>query len=196
MENVYEKVSVISKKEVEELWGEKTRETRVAYPEKEVEEIIIDEEDSDDYFIIYLSGVSIQKMFFSGKFKSEAKFWYPPKDIEDKGPQGYYLVKTGRQDMEGVIPDEQDLLGMIPKSWRRATTREAMEIILNISLIAKRDVYKEKWHFSKGRSQFKGGKINSLFTLMNFRNKILTVATRPEERIPAKTNSITIMKLL
>jgi hypothetical protein len=194
--SIYQVITVISKKEVENLWKEKSQEIIIAYPEDKIKEIIIDEEEyNEDYYIIYLSGVSMKKMISSNKFELEARFWHRPRYIKDKGPHGYYLVKLSRKEIEEIDPDEQDLLGLIPEGWRRAFNREALEIILNISLIAKRKAYKNSWHISKNKDVLNGKQIIPLFNLINFNKGTLTMATKTEERIPQKTNSITIMKL-
>lgn len=192
---ICEEVKVISKTEVENLWNEKSRETRMFYPKNRIEKMRIKKEDSNDYYIIYLSGASIKKMIFSGKVKTKTSLWHRPKDIADKGNAGYYLVKLTRPEIEGIVPEEQDLLGLIPHGWRRATTREALETILNVSLITKRNIYEECWHISKAKSVFKNGKIDSLFNLMNLKDGVLMLKTKTEETMPAKVNSITVMKL-
>lgn len=178
-----EKVEIISQKEVENFWSlASIDEAKALFPKNFPEEIIGD----DDYFIIYLSGLSIMQM---KKVRGQAIIQeLKRRDSEYCSRSGYYLVKLKRADLENVVPHEE--LQQIPPNWRRANIREAFEIAY---LLKARGIYfNNYWHACHGQVNNNTGR-KSINLLKSSPEKIIAIS-RGIVSDRYSLNSITIMK--
>jgi hypothetical protein len=196
-----EKINIIGQKEVNQLWSiYNPREdyNKPRFPQKALKEIIKEsnyEFDYNDYFIIYLSGLSIKEMRAAKqkgiRFITQE---LAKKEYDKKGVGGFYLVKLKRTYLQDLTPNEQDYFGIIPKNWRRANIREAAEILLNIFLIIREKYYLKEWHICYGEEDKNGKKV---FNMLKFSSQEkITFFTRKRVSKNYELNSLTIRKAL
>lgn len=197
-----QRIEVISQKEVNQIWGiynPRTDYDKPRFPKEAIKEIAkIPDENLDkisDYFIIFLTGISIKEM---RKFSKGVKFItqeLAKKEYDKKGVGGYYLIKLERTYLEELNPSQQDIFGIIPEKWRRANIREAAEILLTLFFITKKKYYLNRWHICYGEED-KDGK--NFFNLVRFaiNSEKMTFFTRKRVSNHYDLNSITIRKAL
>lgn len=198
-----QRIDVISQKQANRIWGiYNPREDydKPRFPKEALKEIAkIEDKDFDkvsDYFIIFLTGLSIKEMRKTSKkgvrFITQE---LAKKEYDKKGVGGYYLIKMERTYLKNLTPGEQDNFRIIPPKWRRANIREAAEILLTLFLLNGEKNYLNQWHICYGEED-KDGK--NFFNLVRFaiNSEKMTFFTRKRVSNHYDLNSITIRKAL
>ncbi len=189
--DVVDLVNIISRSDTEEIWGVRENEAEEClFPEKyqkDIENYI-----ANDYYIIYLSGISILEQSKAMSFKG-FKFSFSSLNenmIEKVDQPGYYLVKIKRRNL-GFISDARRLMSS-PKGWRRANLREACEIMFNIFFVDQKKIYQRDWHICPDWENKK--KILRIrFSILNPKEIIMeNISTN---KMSMNLNSITIKRL-
>lgn len=200
MENTYSQttkdiadvINIISRSEVERIWEitENGGAEKFFFPEdyqKDIRRYF-----SNDYYIIYLSGVSIFNQMRAESTKS-FKFTIGSlneKIIQETGAPGYYLIKIKRRNLS-FISDHNKLMPC-PKGWRRANLREACEIMFNILFVDQKKINQRDWHVCPDWENKK--KIMRIrFSILN--PKEIIIGNISTGRMSLNLNSITIKRL-
>lgn len=185
-------INIISQSEVENLWQLEKNNHKVKsfFPKnflKEIKNYI-----ANDYYIIYLSGISI---FKQTKIMATKKYQFNISSINEEviretGYPGYYLVKIRRKGL-AFVTNYKEIMPC-PKNWRRANPREACEIMFNILLIDQKKIYKKEWHiYYNIKDENKIFQIG--FSLS--RLKEIIIKNIPMKIMSDNINSITIRRL-
>ncbi|MDD3711648.1 MAG: hypothetical protein PHP37_03560 [Patescibacteria group bacterium] len=188
---VFNSLTVISKGEVEAIWGKNCPgEGENLFPKDFIKEIKGDP--GNDYLIIYLSGKSIheQMKIAAQKGINIRATNIHLEETQKRGKSGYYLIKLRRYKMSYVTDDNK--IENPPPFWRRAKLREASEIILNILFVLGERVYQRDWHICNNykRKDY----ANIVRFSMNKRNELI-MSNRKIKEAPININSITVRKL-
>ena len=198
-----QRIDVISQKQANRIWGiYNPREDydKPRFPKEALKEIAkIGDKDFDkvsDYFIIFLTGLSIKEMRKTSKkgvrFITQE---LAKKEYDKKGVGGYYLIKMERTYLKNLTPSKQDVFGIIPHKWRRANIREAAEILLILFFLNGEKNYLNQWHICYGEEDKDG---RNFFNLVRFaiNSEKMTFFTRKRVSGHYDLNSITIRKAL
>lgn len=195
------KIELISQKDSIKIWYNYEQQkgyNKPRFPKRALKEIALKSDKEfdgeNDYFIIFLNGLSIKEMrFFKNKAINFITQELDKPEYLKKGIGGYYLVKIKRTYLQNLLLEKQDQFKIIPKNWRRANIREAGEILLNIFLLTGEKKYLDRWHICYGREDKNGKKLYNLVKFSVYNNKItfLTKKTIPSS---FEINSITIRK--
>lgn len=198
-----ERVEIISQKDNYRIWNiieHREDYDKSRFPQIALKEVALksDEEfdGENDYFIIFLNGLSIKEMRSAKnkgiKFISQE---LDPREYQKRGVGGYYLVKIKRTYLQDLIPEDQDRFKIIPQNWRRATIREAGEILLSIFFLTGEKDYLDRWHICYGREDRMGKNLYNLVKFSMYDEK-LTFLTKSKIPESYDLNSITIRKAL
>ncbi len=198
-----QRIDFVSQKEANQIWGiYNPREdyNKSRFPKEALKEIAkISDEDFDkvnDYFIVFLTGLSIKEMRkASSQYVKFITQELAKKEYDKKGVGGYYLIKMERTYLKNLIPEEQDYFRIIPPKWRRANIREAAEILLILFLVTGEKNYLDQWHICYGEEDKDE---RNFYNLVRFaiNNKKMTFFTRKKVSESFDLNSITIRKAL
>lgn len=195
-----ELITVISKNEVENLWGLKSNPEikKGHYFQAELKKLQKSRPEND-YYIIYLSGISILEQINSAA-SNKIRFRNGSMDCETivkTSPPGYYLVKIKRTELQKR--GNTCRLPPLPLNWKRASIRDASEIILIIFLIQGEKKYLGDWHacYEYGGSGLNHKSINKI-RFSREREDQIEIVNQGTNSKPSnlKTNSITLKRLL
>lgn len=137
------KIEVISKSEVEKMWGLTTKENNRIFFSSEIIDRITNG-NGDKYFIIWLSGISLEEQIKKRVVNFEVRL--KPEIRGVNNDSGYYLIKLERKSLEGITPKEQKERDLIPNNWREANIGEVTEIIIIMKKILRINIYEKKWN--------------------------------------------------
>lgn len=185
-------LNVISKSDSQKIFKIETPCEHRFFPKKALKELADDP--SDDYFIIYLTGISIKeqrKRFTAISFYTRELY---PDYLELEGRSGYFLIKMMKDDLAGLNDIQTEGLDALSANWRRANAREACEIMLLLSQDDwhKKHLYLKEWHLCPA-AKIKDRNRSALVKINPGKNKVI-FQNRFSENIPSNVNSIIIRK--
>ena len=190
-DRITEMTNIVSRGDVEKTWGIKTNEKDRYFFSKNYQKDI-GNYIANDYYIIYLSGISIFDQIKTMNPRGY-KFTFGSlneKTIQDFGEPGYYLIKIRRRNLS-FISDHKKLMPC-PDGWRRANLREACEIMFNILFVDQKKIYQRDWHICPDRES-KNRVMRIRFSILNPQEIIMeNISTN---KMSMNLNSITIKRL-
>lgn len=192
------KFNIISKSEAENFWKiEPTDNEKIRFPKSEIERIV-QEDNPEDYAIIYLTGISINRQKSSKKIEFSDSLRSGDGFKDDNGMSGYFLIKIKNCEIQDLVPGYDN--GILPDYWKRLTTRDAIEAIILMKFILDKKPYRRRWHScigykSSGHYGYNIRYINLIKLSKKFDNKI-TIMSKPDEDINLdvfKLSAITVL---
>ncbi len=193
------KFNLISKSDAEKFWNIKpTDNEKIRFPQSEIERIV-QEGNPEDYAIIYLTGLSINRQISSKKINFSIEGFKSGDGLrDDNGMSGYFLIKIKNHEIRDLVPGYDK--GLLPTNWKRLTARDTIETIILMKFILGKKPYKRIWHAcigykSSGHFGYNIRYINLIKLSKKYDNKI-TILSKPDDSINFdvfKLNAITVL---